>query len=333
MVSVEAVDRSFSERLRLNSAILKNKYWSLPVDDVGHENFVPVGRGMKTSEFCGRWVSLSVCKNVEAHKGVFLHDVDCSGKVVVRHNHMFCTSSSCPVCFIRGWSVRGARRIDDRLAVGVKRGLGKVEHISVSVPVADRGLPEPVMRAKCRAALFDRGVSGGCMIYHGYRIDRSRNVLVWSCHYHVLGFIAGGFDFCRNCSHDREDCRSCTGFKGREVRGYAKDGYLVKVHEVRKTVIGTAHYQLNHATIRIGIRRFQSVTWFGSCACSKFKAVKSKAEVSCPACGSEMVRSVYVGKHHIVKDVGDLVYVPLFLDDEFDGGQPNYIELVGGRVE
>jgi hypothetical protein len=333
MVSVEAFDRSFSERLRLNSAILKNKYWSLPVDDVGHENYEPVGRGLKSSEFCGRWVSLSVCKNVEGHNGVFLHDVDFTGKVVVRHNHMWCSKSSCPVCFIRGWSVREARKMDARLAVGVKRGLGKVEHISVSVAVADRDLPEPVMRAKCRAALFDRGVSGGCMIFHGYRIDRSRNVLVWSPHYHSLCFIMGGFDVCRFCVHEREDCSSCTAFKGREVRGYAKDGYLVKVHDVRKTVIGSCHYQLNHATIRVGIKRFQSVTWFGSCACRKFKSEKVKAEVLCPVCSSEMVKSVYVGKHHIVKDIGDLAYVPLFLDDEFDGGLPNYIELVGGRVE
>jgi hypothetical protein len=328
VVSVEAVNRSYSERLRLNSAILKNRYWVLPVDDVGHENFTPVGRGLKTSEFCGRWVSLSVCKDVEAHKGVFLHDVDCSGKVVVRHNHMWCSKSSCPVCFIRGWSVREARSIESRLIEGAKRGLGKAEHISVSVALVDRGLPEPALRVKCRAALFDRGVTGGCMIFHGYRINRSRSVLVWSPHYHVLGFIAGGFDFCRNCSHDREDCGSCSGFKGREVRGYAKDGYLVKVHDIRKTVIGTAYYQLNHATIRIGIKRFQSVTWFGSCAYRMFKAVKVKAEVLCPVCSSEMVRSVYVGKHHIVKDVGDLAYVPLFLDDE-----SNYIELVGGRVE
>ena len=71
--------------------------------------------------------------------------------------------------------------------------------------------------------------------------------------------------------------------KGREVRGFEKDGYLVKVHESRKTVFGTAHYQLNHATIRVGIKRFQSVTWFGSVAYRKFKSAKVKNEtfVSC----------------------------------------------------
>lgn len=111
MVSVEVVNRSLNERLRLNHAILNNKYWFLPVDDEGHENYIPVGRGVRSSEFCGRWTSLSVCKNVEGHKGVSLGGTDCTGKVVVRHNHMWCSNSKCPVCFIRGWSTREARSI------------------------------------------------------------------------------------------------------------------------------------------------------------------------------------------------------------------------------
>jgi len=136
-------------------------------------------------------------------------------------------------------------------------------------------------------------------------------------------------DRCRGCVHERGDCGSCSGFKGREVRGYEKDGYIVKVFDERKTVFGTAHYQLNHATIRIGIRRFHVVTWHGICSYRKFKSEKVMVEVSCPACSSEMVRSVYVGKRHIVKDVGDAGYVPLFVDDEFDeNGEPNYIDVV-----
>jgi hypothetical protein len=329
---MQSVDRSFPERLRLNSAILKNKYWSLPVDDVGHENFVNAGRGVKRSEFCGQWRSYWVCRDKGSHEGVVVGGVDCSGKVVVVHQHLWCKSPTCPVCFIRGWSVFRARFIDSRLNEAVKLGFGNVEHVSVSVAVADPGLPEPVMRKKCRDALFDRGVTGGTMIFHGYRIDRGRSVLVFSPHYHVLGFIRGGFDFCRHCSHDREDCRSCSGFKGREVRGYAKDGYLVKVHEVRKTVIGTAHYQLSHATVRLGIKRFHVVTWFGNMGCSKLKGVKIKvkADVLCPACHGQMHKSVYVGKRHVVKDVGDLGYVPWFAEDEFDGEQPNFVDFEGG---
>ena len=326
------MNRAFSERLSLNRAILKSPYWMLPVDDVDHENYMPVGRGVKTSVLCGSWRSLSVCKNVELHEGKSVNGVDCTGKVIVRHNHMWCHKSSCPVCFIRGWSVRQARSIEGRFVEGGKRGFGKVEHVMVSVALADRDLPESVMRKKCRDALFDRGVIGGCMIFHGYRIDKKRGVLGWSPHYHCLGYIYGGFDRCRDCIHERGDCRSCDGFKGREVRGYSKDKYLVKVLPERKTVFGTAFYQLNHATIRLGIKRFHSVTWFGSCANRKFKSANVKVEILCPVCSSEMVKSIHMSKRHLIKDIGHADYVPWFVDDQFDeNGEPNYVEIVGGR--
>lgn len=334
MRSVEAVNRSFSERLRLNHALLKNRYWVLPVDrdDKGHLNYVPVGRGVPSSAFCGRWVGFMVCKNVEGHKGVSVGVMDCTDKVVVRHKHLWCHKSSCPVCFSCGWAVREARSIEGRLVEAERRGFGKAEHVTVSVPVVDRNLSEVVLRVKCRDALRDRGVVGGCMIFHGFRIDRERECLVWSPHYHTLGFVEGGFDRCRDCVHARSDCGLCDGLKGREVRGFARDGYLVKVFDRRKTVFGSAHYQLNHATVRVGIRRFQSVTWFGSCSYRKFKGEVLVSQDVCPACDGEMVRSFYVGKRFIVKDVGSPDYVSLFLDDEFgEGGEPNFVDVVGGR--
>lgn len=244
---------------------------------------------------------------------------------------MWCKNSSCPICFIHGWSSREARNIEARLDEAVKRGLGKVEHLMVSIPLESRDLPEPVMREMCRRALLDRGVSGGCMLFHGFREDKSRHVLAWSAHYHVLEFIQGGYT-CRDC---RKVCsKGCGGFINRSYRCFESDRCIVKVHDERKTIIGTAHYQLHHATIHVGIRRFRSVTWFGSASCRKFRAVKHKAECPCPACGQEMVKSFYVGHKVIVKDIGNSAYVPVFLDDEFDAfGRPNYVDIVGSRFE
>ena len=324
------MDNSFSQRLRLNSAIVKNRYWRLLVDDVGHENYVPVGRGVKSSEVCGRWVGLSVCKNVEGHEGKFLGVTDCTNKVVVRHRHLWCHKSSCPVCFIRGWAVRGAGSIKARLAEGCERGFGSVEHIVVSVPPADRDLSESVLRVKCRKALFDAGVIGGCMIFHGYRIDDERDVLVWSPHYHVLGYIEGGYARCRECFRKNNCLKGCGGLDDRRWQGFQKHGYYVRVFDERETVFGTAHYQLNHATVRIGVKRFHVVTWFGCCGNRKFKSESVASENVCPVCREEMVRSVFVGNRHIVKDVGHVDYVPLFVDDEFDeNGEPNYVDVVG----
>ncbi len=315
----EVQDRSFADRLRLNYALLNNKYWYLPVDDRGHEDFMPVGRGVQSSEFCSRWVGSHVCKDVESHKGVVIDGVDCTDKVVVVHKHMWCKKSTCPVCFNRGWSVEGARSVDSRLSEAERVGLGKVEHITVSAPVGDRDLPVPILKKRCRSALVDRGVIDCCMIFYGYRMDKERTCLEWSPHYHVLGFIKGdSFDRCRGCIHTRDDCASCDGFKGREVRGFAKDGYLVKVHAERESVFGSAHYQLNHATVKVGIRRFHVVSWFGKLSSrGGLKVEREKAVISCPACGGEMSRSVYVGCRFIVKDVGSPDYVSWFVDDEF----------------
>lgn len=327
MVSAEAVKRDFSRRLSLNRAIFKSPYWVLPVE-AGHSNYQPVGRGLRTSPVCGKWMGFSVCKNIEAHKGVSVGGVDCTGKVVVRHRHMWCRKSSCPICFIRGWSVRGARNIEGRFVKAVSLGLGEVEHILVSVPVVDYDLPESVMRKKCRKVLFDRGVIGGTMIFHGYRVDKKRDVLVWSPHYHVLGFVVGGYSRCRECPRKWNCLKGCGDFDDRAYQAFLKDGYFVKVFKARKTVFGTAFYQLNHATIRVGIVRFHVVTWFGVCGNRKFKSANVDAEVLCPACKSVMVRSVYMGKRHIVKDVGHADYVPWFVDDEFDeDGKPNFIDV------
>jgi len=329
LLSVEIARRSFAERLRLNYAISKSKYWSWDYDDKGHENYIPVGRGKKSSDVCGRWVRFSVCKNLEGHKGKFLGGVtDCTDKIVVRHNHLWCTKSSCPVCFIRGWSVRGARSIAGRILEADRRGFGKVEHIVVSPSVVDRDLSESVMRKKCRDVLFERGVIGGCMIFHGYRKDESCGVLVWSPHYHVLGYIEGGYARCRECERKWNCLKGCGGFDDRAWQAFQKDGYYVRVFAKRKTVFGTAWYQLNHATIRLGVKRFHAVTWFGVCGNRKFKSEKVANESLCPVCHEEMRKCVYVGKRHIVKDVGHPDYVPLFVDNEFgEDGEPNYIEV------
>ena len=326
------MDKSFSRRLRLNNAILNNLYHVLPVDDKGHENYMPVGRGIKSSPYCGRHVGYNICPNKEAHKGFSLHGEDCTGKLIVAHKHLWCHKSSCPVCFIRGWSVRGARNIVGRLNAGAKRGLGKVEHIVVSPPESDRDLPESIMRKTSRDALIVRGIVGGGMIFHGYRMDRKRGVLVWSPHYHVLGFILGGYGKCRGCKKVCLMHPECNGFEKRTRKFYKTDGFIVKVFAERETAFGTAFYQLNHATIRLGIKRFHAVTWFGVCGNRKFKSDKLKAEAVCIACGEEMKRAIYVGKRHIVKDVGHPAYVPVFPLDEFDeDGEPNFIDFIGGK--
>lgn len=296
--SLERFQRSFADRLRVNRQLLENAYWRLPVLDEGHREYVPVGRLNVTSPMCGRWMHFWVCDDVEAHKGKLVKGMDCTDKDVVTHQHMWCHRAGCPKCFIRGWSVREARAIAGVLNGMVEQGYGKIEHVSVSLPESDYDLPLKQQREKAVQACLARGVLGGTTIYHGHRKMRGEHGLRYRPHFHVLGFIRGGFDVCRECVHKRGQCAKCRYFKGREVREYKKDGILVKVHEARKTVIGTAFYQLNHATMRVGLHRSHIVTWFGICGNSKkkVKSKKLKAKAVCPACGGEMVKKAYVGK-------------------------------------
>ena len=331
------MDKSYARRLKLNSAIFKNPYWVLPVDDEGHENYEPIGRGVKTSSDCARWVGVNVCKNVEGHEGKTLNGEDYTGKVVVSNRHWWCKKSSCPVCFLRGWSKRRACNVEARLNTGVKRGLGKIEHVMVSVSIADRVLSESAFRPKCRKFLLECGVAGGCMIFHGFRRDKERGVLAWRPHYHVLGFIKGGYARCRNCKRKWDCVKGCGGFDDRAWQMYQRSGYYVKVFAERKksyyedkdNIFGTAFYQVNHSTIRLGVKRFHTVTWFGVCGNRKFESEKVVVKTICPLCCDEMKRSVYVGKEPIVKDVGHPDYRSIFPMSEFgEDGEPNFIDRV-----
>lgn len=298
-------ERVLAERVRLNRQILKNKYWFLPYEDSGKECFQPVGRGVRSSEFCGVHRGFKVCKDVEAHRGVVKDGVDYTGKIVVRHKHWWCTKPSCPICFIRGYAVRQSRFFEKRLDVAIKRGFGKVEHVIVSAPKEDYDLPEKVLREKCRKALEVRGVYAGGMIFHCFRIDRERDVLKVGKHYHVLGFIRGGYKRGGKGWDDE--------FEKRTREEYKKDGMIVKVKEERITVFGTAFYQSNHASIKLGIKRFHTVTWFGKTGYNNFNfdvgKVDLKAEVKCPICEGEMVDCRYDGDMRIAKNVGDVDYV------------------------
>lgn len=327
--SAPLVSASLTARVALNHQILDNPYWYLPVDSKGHEDFSPVGRDIRPlSNFCGLYRGLSSCDSLEKHKGVILKDVDYTDKRAVVLNHFWCKNGRCPVCFIRGYSCRGSRRMTGRLDEGVRLGFGKVEHGTVSPPKADWGLPVRFLKEKCLTALFDRGWLGGVEIFHGYRIDRFDHCLRWGVHWHVLGFIDGGFDRCRACVHSRGDCDSCSGFKGREVRGFAKDGCLVKVFAERESVGATSYYQLNHATIRTGMKRFHSVSWFGNCGNRKFKALPSKVTSVCHVCGDETKRSVWVGKTPFERNIGSGGYRSKFgLPDLAEDGSSNFVDV------
>ena len=279
--------------------------FSPKIDDVGSEpvpvssfaefgDFQLVGHGSVTNEFCGQFLSLKGCLNVDFHGFMTLDGKSYASKVFVRRVHHWCCKPSCPVCFIRGWAVRQAKSIEGRLKEASKK-FGLVEHIVASAPSRDYGLSFEGMRRKAKKVLFSRGVVGGCLIWHGFRYNLRKHWF-WSPHYHCLGYILGGYSRCRNCKRKWNCLKGCGGFDDRNYHdGFLRDGWIVKVLGKRVSVFYTAYYLLNHSSIKKNVKRFHVVTWFGCCSYRKLKVTVEKRKELCPICNYELIDISYCG--------------------------------------
>jgi len=171
------------------------------------------------------------------------------------------------------------------------------------VPESDYGLSLEELRHKAIKISANRGVIGGESCFHGFRYaNREESIRKgvpfgyrWSPHFHLLAFIGGeGYGKCRRCKG--ADCYACLGFEGLTRREHEKDKWIVKVMEKRKTIGGTAWYELNHCCIRRGSRKSHAVSYFGVVSYRKLKLATVKGiEHKCPICGNALVRIRYLG--------------------------------------
>lgn len=257
-----------------------------------------VGGGEVTGNSCGKFKVAYGCDRVELHNLITLDGVNYAGKVFVKKVFMSCDKPSCPVCYKFGWAVREAGKIEHRLAEASKV-YGAVEHLSVSVPVEWFCLPFKVLIKRVWGALVERGAVGGVLIFHRDRFHGYGHANpYWSFHFHFLGFVPERSE-CRVC---KKVCfKGCGGFVDRNYRLNEIDGCLVKVLGKRKTVRGTAWYQLNHSSYRVNVKRASVVRWMGVCSYRNLKVVAKKREELCPACGHDLVRLGYFGNDPEVK--------------------------------
>jgi len=282
--------------------------------------FERVGNGEKTNFNCGVFKGFFGCLRTELHH-VKCDGVDYGGKIFVKKVYHSCDKPTCPICFKHGWAVREASNVESRLLELAKK-YGLVEHIISSVPSNEYNLTFDRLNAKCIKILKALWVIGGAVIFHAERYRNPREAAIknlptgwfFSPHYHILGFIDGGYGSCRNCSKNTEGCLTCDSFKGRQRRSYLKQGgrfgvgggssgWIVDIKGERKTVHGTAWYQLHHCSIIKGQKRFQPVRWFGVCAKNKMKLKKEdRINDECPICGHELIELSYVGNgNHLEK--------------------------------
>jgi hypothetical protein len=294
-----------SEQEYVDGSLAYQMRQDLRVDDSygTHGDFQLVGHGQVTNANCGKFKAFWGCLRTELHQKRFKGDADYdphdSKRVYMRKVFHSCDKASCPVCYKRGWAVREATRAEGRLEKAAER-FGKVEHIAASIPPKLWGLSYEDLRARTLKALYARGIIGGMLIFHGFRFDRDASLKwFWSPHYHVLGFIVGGYGRCRSCR--QQFCSSCEGYEGRTRRLQETDGFIVKVLGERKSVGATAYYQLNHATLRVGHGNHVA-TWFGCCSYRKLKVTVEKKKSLCPWCQHDLEELRYYGSKRFVLD-------------------------------
>lgn len=179
-----------------------------------------------------------------------------------------------------------------------------------------------MLRAKILGVLKARGIVGGVLIFHGFRYNKHKR-WYWSPHFHVLGFILGGYR-CRSCT--KQCFKGCGEFEDRKYRCYEKDCCIVRVLGKRKTVGGTAWYQLNHASVKVGVVRFHVATWFGVCSYRKLKVTTEYKKNVCPICHHELVRLMYIGWKRFVLDRNAPEYTRDSFEDLMENGRIAWVE-------
>lgn len=277
---------------------LKDDFDEEPVlsGDVSLGEFELVGHGEMTNEDCGRFTGYYYgCDRVDLHNKTSLDGVNYAGQVYVdKPVFHSCDKPSCPVCYRHGWAVRQARKIEARLKKASKH-FGLAEHIIVTFPPTYYHLTLEQMRVKAVEIMKRRGVVGGVSIFHGGRYNL-RKYWYWSPHFHVIGYILGGYGKCRGCpiAHKRA-CKGCGGFIDRQYRAYETDGCIVKVKGKRKSVFYTALYQLRHSTVKKNAVRFHVATYFGVVSYYKMKVTEELRKSVCPICQHDLVKLRYMG--------------------------------------
>jgi hypothetical protein len=239
---------------------------------------------------CGKTLVFG-CLNVEAHKQSRLDEVEVVDRVYVKLKRRTCLRASCPVCFEK-WAGKEAHKIEYRLSQW--KGSGQVIHVMVSVPPSLWYKDLGELRTEAQRIAKKVGVFGGSCIIHAERqkcvfcgepkdtqTERCLNCgcssFSWefSPHFHLLGY---------GWIH---------GHKVKDV--YEREGWVIKNLGVRKSVGGTAQYQLSHCSEKRGR---QSVTWFGRLSYNKLRVApepESEKEV-CPLCQAELVPLFWVGE-------------------------------------
>jgi hypothetical protein len=300
-------DRAYSAKEQLKEAFVE-------FDPV----FTIVAHGKVKDDKCGvfmhrKFKKFKGCLRVHLHDqiGVGIDGVDYRNKVFVKRIFYSCNRPECPSCGVSSWATREAGRAEQILKYASNKLKMKIEHIVISPPQDFKGTFEQLKKYVLKAML-KRGIVGGCFVYHHFRYHGENETYYGEKphyfkgrHFHVLGFIKGGYGNCRNCRYCKDGtfakCKEgCNGFNGVSRRAFDKDGVIAEVLGERMTLGGTLWYELSHASIRKGAKKQVVVQWFGNCGRNKLKIRKGSLpqhEHLCEICAEKLYDIEYKGDY------------------------------------
>jgi hypothetical protein len=321
--------------------VIKSKYPDRGWATFG--NLQVVGNGSQKYPDCGSYKHLKGCLNLNLHDFVTLDGKDYRGKVYVRLVHKCCGNWSCTICY-KGVAAREAHNVEKRVAEYVRRHGGVPEHLIISVPRSDWGLDFEVLRRKMEKVAESCGVRGGADIFHHARYAnaveaREKGVpFGWRLgfHWHIIGILKGGYR-CRDCK--KCSCSGCSGYNELWEKEREKSGWVIKIAMDKEGNVGkrvsifrTAYYQLEHSSIRKDVTRPHPLTWFGELSYHRLKVKVEKHKHTCPICGSELVKLIYLGKELLVRDKSAFGYKAELFTDLYDSdGSVRFAEVDSGR--
>ena len=157
------------------------------------------------------------------------------------------------------------------------------------------------------------------MVFHGIRHKNNPE----NPHFHVLGWVKGGYNQCRFCSRKNNCSADCDGFDNRRWQSFLKNGWFVKVMlEERKTIGGTAWYELNHCSIDPFRKRFRVTSWFGVAGYNNLGVKRVNRRSLCPECGGQMGFLKHVGSKEFVLNPKSPEFKGMSWEDHFEDGVP-----------
>ncbi len=280
--------------------------------EVFFRDLVQVGRGRVTNDKCGKFRGFWGCLQNQKHEG----DVDWILKYLNS-----CDKPSCPTCYYYGWALKEGRAIALRMGEASKLLGLSVEHGVLSLPKSAYDLSFKEAKRLSIEILLGRGVVGGSMIPHRNRVHKRTGVEYFSPHLHCICVLEKEYE-CRNCARKWNCLKGCGKFDDRNYQSFLDDGWFFKVMGARKTIVGTACYQLNHSSLNPFKARSRVATYFGNCGYNNLRVKVVKPKSLCPLCGSECGFVEPAFSRDIVTDRDSPDFVRVSKEPHFIDGRP-----------